>query len=173
MESSGPGRGGAAERSGPLVLVATWPVRPRSRHRAGTERRPASWYSELVERWCQRADADASAQKTSWLPSWAIHPECTALAVIFASPYWAKLAIPSADRRHRLFYEHLLIAVGDRGRDVPSIRNFDPLPEAIREQASWGRLLSDPEWGSPILSRQGTRKIPYIDISVEHERSVA
>lgn len=101
----------------------------------------------------------------AWLPSWAIHPECTALAVIFASPYWAELAIPSRDRRHRLFYQHLLLAVGDRRGSVRSIRNFDPLPDAIREQASWARLLSDPKWGAPILSREGPRKISFIDIT--------
>ena len=132
----------------------------------------ASWYMALRERWHRRAATIPSAQRTSWLPSWALHPECTALAVVFANPYWAELAIPSPDRRHRLFYQHLLLAVGDRRGNVRSIRNFDPLPEEIREQANWARLLSDPEWGSPILSREGLRKIPFIDIA-DYERSVA
>jgi hypothetical protein len=126
-----------------------------------------SWYTGLRERWYKRAKASPSAQRSSWLPSWAVHPECTALAVIFASPYWAELAIPSPDRRHRLFYHHLLVAVGDRPGDVPSIRNFDPLPDAIREQASWGRLLSDPEWGSPILSSERGCQISFIDITAD------
>jgi TniQ len=127
----------------------------------------ALWYTRLVERWYQRAEAVRPAKRTSWLPSWAIHPECSALAVMFASPYWAELAVPSPDRRHRLFYQHLLTilgASGGRGR-VPSARNFDPLPKEIREQASWGRLLSDPEWGSPIETREGPRKIPFTDIT--------
>ena len=29
-------------------------------------------------------------------------------AAVFASPYWAALAIPTPDRRHRLFYQRLL-----------------------------------------------------------------
>jgi TniQ len=109
----------------------------------------------------------------SWLPTWAIHPECTALAVMFASPHWAELAVPSPDCRHRLVYQHLLSVLGASrtvGR-VPSVRNFDPLPQEIREQASWGGLLSDPEWGSPIESREGPRKIPFIDITDAYERS--
>lgn len=40
-------------------------------------------------------------------------------------------------------------------------------------QASRGRLLSDPDWGSPIESRQGPRKIPFIDITDANERSAA
>jgi hypothetical protein len=133
------------------------------------------WYNGLAERWYQRAETAPSTQRTSWLPSWAVHPECTALAVILASPYWAELAVPSPDRRHRLFYQHLLTVLGASGAGgrVPSVRNFDPLPQEIREQASWGRILSDCEWGSPIESRQGPRKIPFIDITDAYERSVA
>jgi len=125
------------------------------------------WYTNLGERWYQRADAASAAQRTSWLPSWARHPECTALAVMFASPYWAELAVPSPDRRHRRFYLHMLavLDLDDERDDVPSIRNFDPLPDAIRERASWGRLISDPEWGSPLESREGPRKIPFMDIN--------
>ena len=136
---------------------------------------PAYWYSRLGERWHQRAAAVPWERRSSWLPSWAIHPECTALAVIFASPYWAELAVPSPGRRHRPFYQHLLsvLAVGDGRDDTPSIRNFDPLLDAIREQASRGRLLSDPEWGLPILSDEGLRKIPFIDITDAYERSAA
>jgi hypothetical protein len=130
------------------------------------------WYTRLAERWYQRSEAAPPAQRTFWLPSWALHPECAALAAIFASPYWAALAVPAPDRRHRRFYQRLLTVLAvDGARDyVPSIRNFDPLPDAIREQASWGRLLSDPEWGNYIDdSREGPRLIPFID----YERSVA
>lgn len=129
----------------------------------------ASWYVGLCQRWHQRAAAIPSSHSTSRLPSWVLHPECTALAAIFSSPYWAELAIPSPDRRHRLFYHHLLLAIGDRHGDIRSIRNFDPLPEAIRKQASWARLLNDPEWGTPIPSRQDPRKIPFIDITDGNE----
>jgi hypothetical protein len=134
------------------------------------------WYTRLAERWYQRSKATPPEQRTSWLPSWALHPECVALAAIFASPYWAALAVPTPDRRHRRSYQHLLTVLGvDGARDyVPSIRNFDPLPDAIREQASWGRLLSDPGWGNYIDdSREGARLIPFIDITDEYERSVA
>jgi len=135
----------------------------------------ALWYTRLAERWYQRAEAVPPAKRTSWLPSWAIHPECIALAVMFASPYWAELAVPSPDRRHRLFYQHLLTVLGSSravGR-MPSVRNFDPLPQEVREQASWGRLLSAPDWGSPIESRDGPREIPFIDITDDYERSAA
>jgi hypothetical protein len=37
------------------------------------------------------------------LPTWATHPECVALAAVFASPHLAEVAVPAADRRHRLF----------------------------------------------------------------------
>jgi hypothetical protein len=133
------------------------------------------WYTRLVERWYQRSEMAPAAHRTSWLPSWTLHPECVALAVIFASPYWAAIAVPAPDRRHRRFYQHLLTALGidDVRDDVPSIRNFDPLPDAIREQASWGRLLSDPDWGTLIVSRKVPRMIPFIDITDEYERSVA
>ena len=43
----------------------------------------------------------------------------------------------------------------------------------VREQAGWGHLLSDPEWGSPLPSRGTPSKIPFIDITDAHERSVA
>jgi hypothetical protein len=132
------------------------------------------WYTSLAERWYQRAEAAPSAQRTSWLPSWARHPECVALATIFASPYWAELAIPTPERTHRRFYQHLLavLSLNDED-DIPSIRNFDPLPDAIREQASRGRLLSDPGWDSPIASDENPRMIPFIDITDDRERSVA
>jgi hypothetical protein len=54
-----------------------------------------------------------------------------------------------------------------------SIRSFGILPKDIREQASWGRLLSDPEWGWPILQPSVPRKIPFIDITGDNERSAA
>ena len=132
------------------------------------------WESTLADHWYQRAGAVASAA-TSWLPSWAVHPECTALAVMFANPYWAERAVPVPDRRHRLFYQHMLAALGvdDWTRRTASIRGFGSLPDDIREQASWGRLLSDPEWGS-LLPPSGTpRKIPFIDITDDYERSAA
>ena len=47
------------------------------------------------------------------------------------------------------------------------------LPDDIREQASWGRLLSDPEWASPLPPRGTPRKIPFIDITDSYERSAA
>jgi hypothetical protein len=133
------------------------------------------WHFPLTERWYQRADAAASTA-TSRLPSWAVHPECVALAAMFASPYWAELAVPVPDQRHRLFYQHMLTVLGvddDWRLRGPSIRNFGTLPKDIREQASWGRLLSDPEWGWPLPQSGVPRKIPFIDITDDYERSVA
>lgn len=121
------------------------------------------WYDALGERWYDSADA--------------AHPECVALAAMFASPFWAELAVPAADRRHRLFYQHMLAVLGidnDWARRTASIRSFGTLPEDIREQAGWGRLLSDPDWGSPLPLRGAPpRKIPFIDIADSHERSAA
>lgn len=38
-----------------------------------------------------------------------------------------------------------VLGVGDDWRlRAPPIRNFATLPKDVREQASWGRLLSDP-----------------------------
>jgi hypothetical protein len=133
------------------------------------------WYDFLADRWYQRADEAASSQSSA-LPWWAVHPECAALATMFASPYWAKLAVPAADRRHRLFYQHLLAVLGvgnDWTRRTASIRRFGTLPEDIREQAGWGRLLSDPEWGTPIPSHGTPSKIPFIDITDGYEHAAA
>jgi len=91
-------------------------------------------------------------------------------------PYWAKRAVPVPDRRHRLFYQHMLAVLGvddDWTRRTGSIRGFGSLPDDIREQASWGRLISDPQWGTPILSGERSRKLPFIDITDAYERSVA
>jgi hypothetical protein len=164
-----------AARRGTAVAVHAYNIARRYLQDEWSAGARALWYTRLAERWYQRAEAASSAQRTSWLPSWAVHPECTALAVVFASPYWAELAVPSPDRRHRLFYQHLLsvLAAGEGRRGVPSIHNFDPLPDAIREQASWGRLLSDPEWGSLIVPHQGPRKIPFIDIGDAYKASAA
>jgi TniQ len=131
------------------------------------------WESALADRWYQRAEAAAST-RTSWLPSWAVHPECAALAAVFASPYWAERAVPVPDRRHRLFYQHMLTVLGvdDWTRRTASIRGFGSLPDDIREQAGWGRILSDPEWGT--LPPPGTpRKIPFIDITNAYDRPAA
>lgn len=61
--------------------------------------------------------------EATWqFPAWAIHPECTALAAMFASAYWAALAIPSPDRRHRRFYQRLVSELAiDDGRPVRTI----------------------------------------------------
>jgi hypothetical protein len=130
------------------------------------------WYTGLNERWQQRSEKAPAAPSTLWPPSWALHPECAALAAIFASPYWAAVAVPAPDRGHRRFYQHLLTVLGVDGTYgyVPSIRNFDPLPDAVRERARWGRLLSDPEWGDYVdESLAGPRLIPFIDITKPEE----
>jgi hypothetical protein len=133
------------------------------------------WYPSMIARWQQRTRTGGvlPASDTWQLPDWAMHPECTALAGLFASPYWARLALPSADRRHRLFYEHLLseLAIEDR-RLLQTIRNFDPLSGDIQEQARWGRLLSDLEWGLPPPAFVAPLKVPFIDITDTYEMSM-
>lgn len=110
------------------------------------------WYPHLVERWQRRIRATGAVPaRTTWqLPGWAVHPECTALAAMFSSPYWAALAVPVSDRRHRLFCQRLLgeLAIGNSS-PLRTMRLFDPLPRDIQEQARRGRLLNDPDWGAP------------------------
>jgi hypothetical protein len=119
-----------------------------------------------------RAAGVFAAQATWQLPGWAVHPECTALAAVFASPYWAALAVPAPDRRHLIFYQRLLTELAiDNGTPARTMRIFDPLPADIQEQARWSRLLSDPEWGAPPPATAVSKKIPFIDISDDYERS--
>jgi TniQ len=133
------------------------------------------WYPQLVERWQRRISATGAVPaRTTWqLPGWAVHPECTALAAIFSSPYWAALAVPVSDRRHRLFYQRLLweLAIGNSA-PMRTMRLFDPLPRDIQEQARWGRLLNDPEWGAPPPVTAIAKAVPFIDITDDYERSV-
>ena len=133
------------------------------------------WYPDLVERWHQRVrTAGATSARTTWqLPGWAVHPECTAVAAVFASPYWAALAVPAPDRRHRLFYQRLLAELAVGGTPSRTMRTFDPLPRDIQEQARWGRLLSDPDWGAPPPAMASVKVIPFIDITDDYERSIA
>lgn len=133
------------------------------------------WYPALVERWQRRVRATgAIPAHTTWqLPGWAVHPECTALAAVFASPYWAALAVPASDRRHRLFYQRLLTELAiDNSAPLRTMRIFDLLPRDIREQARWGRLLNDPDWGAPSPVTAIAKTIPFIDITDDYERSI-
>jgi hypothetical protein len=134
------------------------------------------WYPVLLERWQQRVRSTGAlpALATWQMPAWAIHPECTALAAVFASQYWAALSVPVPDRRHRLFYQHILAVLGlGDGATLRSMRVFDPLPRDIQEQARWGRLLSDPEWGSPSPAATASRIIRFIDITDDYEKSIS
>lgn len=134
------------------------------------------WYPAMVARWQQRAESGDSPPATRiWrFPGWAMHPECTALAAVFASSYWTRLAVPAPDRRHRLFYQRLLAELSvDSGRPLRTIRDFAPLPGDIQEQARWGRVLSDPEWGTPAPLFATPRRIPFIDITDNYEASAA
>jgi len=50
-----------------------------------------------------------------------------------------------------VFYQRLLTELGiDGGQPLRTVQDFAPLPGDIQEQARWERLLSDPEWGSPL-----------------------
>jgi hypothetical protein len=129
-----------------------------------------------MDRWEQRVRTAGAlpAQRTWQFPGWATHPECTALAAVFSSPYWAALAVPAPDRQHRLFYERLLAEFAiDKTSPLRTMRIFDPLPGDIQEQARWGRLLTDPEWGAPPPAAGIPRTIPFIDITDDYEQSIA
>jgi hypothetical protein len=133
------------------------------------------WYPALVNRWQERARRVGTlpSHSTWQLPGWAVHPECTALASVFASPHWAALAVPMPDRRHRLFYQHLLTELAiENAPPLRTMRIFKPLPGDIQEQARWGRLLNDPEWGTPPPAKAIPKRIPFIDITDDYERSV-
>lgn len=133
------------------------------------------WYPGLVERWHRRVQAaGATPARTTWqLPGWSVHSECTALAAVFASPYWAALAVPAPDRRHRLFYQRVLAELAvDDGSTLRTMRTFDPLPRDIQEQARLGRLLNDPDWGAPPPVTSSLKSVPFIDISDDYERSI-
>lgn len=132
-----------------------------------------SWYPALADRWAQRCRiAGAPPAHSTWqLPGWALHPECTALSAVFASPYWAALAVPTPDRLHRRFYENLLTELGIHGRQRLTIGDFAPLPGDIQEQARWCRLLTNPDWGAPPPVSAAPRSIPFIDFTGDHENS--
>jgi TniQ len=134
------------------------------------------WYPVLLERWQQRVRSTGTlpALATWQMPGWAVHPECTALAAVFANQHWAALAVPVPDRRHGLFYQRIftVLGLGD-GATLRSMRIFDPLPRDIQEQARWGRLLSDSEWGSPPPAVTTSRMIPFIDITDDYEKSTS
>lgn len=156
-----------ASRRGPTAAVRAYEIaNGYLQHSWRVDSHP-HWYPDLIERWHRRVRAaGATPATTTWqLPGWAVHPECTAIAAVFASPYWAVLAVPAPDRSHRLFYQRLLaeLAIGDAS--LRTMRTFDPLPRDIQEQARWGRLLTDPEWGAPPPAIASAKVIPYIDIT--------
>jgi hypothetical protein len=135
-----------------------------------------AWYPVLVGRWEQCAQAgDPSARPgVTWqVPQWAMHAECTALGLLFASSYWAELAVPAPDRRHKRFYQRLLteLGVGER-RPLRSVRDFAPLPGDIQEQARWGRLLNSLDWGTPAPMADSPRPVPFFDLTDEYDKSV-
>jgi hypothetical protein len=67
-----------------------------------------------------------------------------------------------------MFYQHVAdeLNIGD-GPPPRTMRIFDPLPGDIQEQARWGRLLSDPDWGAPVPPSTIPRRILYIDIDID------
>ena len=75
------------------------------------------------------------------MPWWAVHPECTALAVMFANPYWAKRAVPEPDRRHRLFYQHMLAVLGvDDSDDTSPFTSWVAAALAVSARAASSRI---------------------------------
>lgn len=97
-----------------------------------------------------------------------MHPECAALAAVLASPYWAERAVPTLDKQHKLFYQHILTVLGlddERTRPGLSMTDFGPLADEIHDQARWGRILTNEDYGAPYPDGVGPRRIPYIDIT--------
>jgi hypothetical protein len=164
-----------ASRRSPIAAMRAYEIASGYLQRSWRIDYHPRWYQALLDRWQQRVrTAGALPARSTWqLPAWAMHPECTALAAVFASPYWAELAVPATDRRHLLFYQRLLaeLAIDDEPR-LRTMRTFDPLPRDIQEQARWGRLLSDPDWGSLPPATTSPKTIPFIDITDEYERSI-
>lgn len=149
--------------------VATWYLE----HAWRTGHRP-NWYADLLERWEGRVrTAGATPASTTWqMPAWATHPERVALTAVFSSPYWAAQAVPRADRRHRLFYEHLTAELGiSDGHPLRTIRAFDPLPLDIHAQACWGRVLSDPDWNTTPPPGVIPHEVVNYDITNAYEMS--
>jgi hypothetical protein len=165
-----------ASRRGPTATMRAYEIASEYLQRSWRIDHHPHWYPLLLDRWQQRVRAvGAFTAQTTWqLPAWAVHPECTALTAVFASPFWARLAVPSPDRRHRLFYQRLLAELAvEKGTELRTMRIFDPLPGDIQEQARWGRILSDPEWGAPPPPTAASKKIPFVDVSDDYGRSVA
>ena len=156
-----------ASRCGPTAAMRAYEIASGYLHHSWRIDSHPLWYPDLLERWHQRVRmAGAVSTRTTWqFPGWAVHPECTSITAIFASPYWAAAAVPTPDRHHRLFYQRLLaeLAVGDA--PLRTMRTFDPLPRDIQEQARWGRLLNDPDWGAPPPATGTAKAIPFIDIT--------
>ena len=132
------------------------------------------WRREMFERWHKREKALPSpsahepSSENSRLPGWALHPECAALAAVLASPYWAERAVPTPDKRHKLFYQHILTVLGvddERAHRTVSMKHFGSLADDIYDQARWGRLLTDEDYGTPYPAGVGPHRIPYIDIT--------
>jgi TniQ len=161
-----------ASRRGPTAAIRAYEIASGYLQYSWRSAYRPPWYSAQIERWQQRIrSAGASPAQTTWqFPGWAVHPECTALAAVFASPHWAALAVPAPDRRHRLFYQRLLAELAvDNGTRLRTMRIFDPLPGDIQEQARWGRIMSDHEWGAPPPPTAVPKMIPFIDITDEYE----
>lgn len=164
-----------AARCGPTAAMRAYEIASGYLQHAWRIDYHPPWYLTLVDRWQQRVLTTGAlpAHSTWQLPSWAMHPECTALTAVFASQQWAALAVPSPDRRHRLFYQHLLAVLAiDNASPLRTMRIFDPLPRDIQEQARWGRLLSDSDWGAPPRAAAIPQRIPFIDITDDYERSI-
>jgi TniQ len=164
-----------ASRHGPTAAMRAYKIASGYLQHSWRSDYHPYWYPALVDRWQQRVRRAGAlpAHRTWQLSGWAIHPECTAVAAIFASPYWTALAVPEPERRHRFFYQRLLAELGlDEGPPLRTMRIFDPLPRDIQEEATWGRILSEPDWGTPPPSAAIPKRIPFIDITDNYERSI-
>lgn len=163
-----------AARRGPAAVMRTFELATWYLEHAWRIDYHPHWYPLLLERWQGRVHtAGATAASTTWqMPSWATHPERVALTAVFTSPYWPAQAVPRADRRHRLFYEHLTAELGiSDGRPLRTIRSFDPLPPDIHAQARWGRVLSDPDWNAPPPIAAIPRQVVNYDITEAYAMS--
>jgi hypothetical protein len=164
----------AARRSSTKTVVRAYGIARTSLCDRSRPLTSPAWRYEMMQRWRKRAEAmpspsaPKSLSENPWPPGWAMHPECAALAAVLASPYWAERAVPTLDKQHKLFYQHILTVLGlddERTRPGLSMTDFGPLADEIHDQARWGRILTNEDYGAPYPDGVGPRRIPYIDIT--------
>jgi hypothetical protein len=148
-------REGASDRLNPAILPAI--ARAQRRLQRAT-RRSSTNTAARAYGIARTSLCDLSRPTTS--PAWRHE--------MFERPYWAERAVPTLDKQHKLFYQHILTVLGlddERISRTLSMRHFGSLADDIHDQAKWSRLLTDEGFGAPYPVGVGPRRIPYVDIT--------